>query len=103
MNRCRGFTVASISFACGLCWTSLASAQEISPTQNAERHFDARLDLNRSFTASRSAAAIQPEAIQGLTADVEELTVEPNETTGAVSALSSQRGYLTGPKRASMM
>jgi len=94
MNRCRGFAVASISFACGLSW--LASAQEIAPTQDAERHFDARQDLNRGFTASRSAAAVQPESIQGLTANVEELTVESNDATGAVSTLSSQRGYLTG-------
>src|SRR5690606_32435753 len=40
--------------------------------------------------------AVQPEALQGLTANVEELTVESNETTGVVSTLSSQRGYLTG-------
>jgi extracellular elastinolytic metalloproteinase len=96
MNRCRGFTVASISLACGLSWLSLASAQEISPTQDAERHFDARQDLNRGFTASRSAAAIQPESIQGLIANVEELTLESNDVTGAVTSLSSQRGYLTG-------
>ena len=96
MNRCRGFTVASISLACGLGLSALAGAQEIAPTQDAERHFDARLDLNREFTAARSAAALQPRAIQGLVANVEELTVESNETTGAVSSLSSQRGYLTG-------
>jgi extracellular elastinolytic metalloproteinase len=80
----------------GLCCSSLAGAQEISPTQDAERHFDARLDLNRAFTAARSEAAVQPQAIQGLVANVEELTVESNQTTGAVSTLSSQRGYLTG-------
>ncbi|HEY5761003.1 MAG TPA: hypothetical protein VIU34_34505, partial [Steroidobacter sp.] len=74
----------------------MAGAQETFPTQDAERHFDARLDLNRGFTASRSTAAIQPRAIQGLVADVEELTLESNDTTGAVSSLSSQRGYLTG-------
>lgn len=99
MNRCRGFAVASLSIACGLCWTALAGAQEISPTQDAERHFDARLDLNRAFTAARSAATLQPRAIQGLVANVEELNVESNETTGAVSSLSSQRGYLTGVSR----
>lgn len=96
MNRCRGFTVASFSLACGLSWLSLANAQEISPTQDAERHFDARQDLNRGFTASRSAAAVQPESILGLAANIEELTVESNDATGAVSSLSSQRGYLTG-------
>lgn len=96
MNRSRGFAVASLSVACGLFWTSLANTQEISPTQDAERHFDARHDLNRSFIASRSATAVQPQAIQGLTANVEELTVEANDVTGAVSTLSSQRGYLTG-------
>lgn len=96
MNRCRGFTVALFSLACSLSWLSLASAQEISPTQDAERHFDARQDLNRGFTASRSAAAVQPESIQGLAANIEELTVESNDATGAVSSLSSQRGYLTG-------
>jgi len=101
MNRCRGFAVASITFACALSW--LASAQEISPTQDAERHFDARRDLNRGFSASRSAAAVQPESIQGLTADVEELTVESNDATGAVSSLSSQRGYLTGAARGQPM
>jgi extracellular elastinolytic metalloproteinase len=94
MNRSRGVAVASM--ACGLFWTSLTTAQEIAPTQDAERHFDARLDLNRGFVASRSAVAIQPQAIQGLTANVEELTVESNDATGAVSTLSSQRGYLTG-------
>ena len=96
MNRFRGFAVTSLSMTCGLFLASPANTQEISPTQDAERHFDARVDLNRSFSAARSAAAVQPEAIQGLTADIEELTVEANETTGAVSTLSSQRGYLTG-------
>lgn len=96
MNRCRGFTVASLSLVCSLCPVSPAGAQEISPTQDAERHFDARLDLNRGFTASRSTDAVQPESIQGLIANVEELTVESNDVTGAVSSLSSQRGYLTG-------
>lgn len=96
MNRFRGFAVASLSMTCGLFLTSPAQTQEIAPTQDAERHFDARQDLNRSFTAARSAAAIQPQSIQGLTANIEELTVESNDTTGAVSALSSQRGYLTG-------
>ncbi len=95
MDRCRGFAVASLSFACAVGCSSPANAQEISPTQDAERHFDARLDLNRGFTASRSAATVHPESIQGLVANVEELTVESNETTGTVSSLSSQRGYLT--------
>lgn len=99
MNRCRGFAIASISFACGLCWNSLAGAQQIAPTQDAERHFDARAALNSAFIAARSGAAVQPQAIQGLVANVEELTVESNETTGAVSSLSSQRGYLTGAAR----
>lgn len=99
MNRFRGFAVASLSMTCGLFWTSLANAQEISPTQDAERHFDARLDLHRAFSAERSAAAVQPPAIQGLIANIEELTVESNEITGAVSTLSSQRGYLTGTAR----
>src|SRR5687768_18406909 len=96
MNRFRGFAAASLTMTCGLFLTSPATTQEISPTQDAERHFDARFDLNRSFTAGRSAAAVQPQAIQGLTANVEELTVESNDVTGAVSTLSSQRGYLTG-------
>ena len=95
MNRLRGFAAASLTITCGLLLTSPASTQEISPTQDAERHFDARRDLNRSFTAARSAAAVQPQAIRGLTANVEELTVESNDVTGAVSTLSSQRGYLT--------
>ncbi|MFC4314048.1 M36 family metallopeptidase [Steroidobacter flavus] len=103
MNRCRGFAVVSISFACGVCWSTLTGAQEISPTQDAERHFDARLDLNRGFSAARSAAAVQPQSIQGLVANVEELTVESNETTGAVSSLSSQRGYLTGTSKSRPM
>ena len=96
MNRFRGFAVASLTMTCGLFLTSPANTQEIAPTQDAERHFDARQDLNRSFTAARSAAAVQPQSIQGLTANIEEITVESNDTTGAVSALSSQRGYLTG-------
>ena len=103
MNRSRGFAAASLSLTCSLFWTSLTDAQEISPTQDAERHFDARLDLNSAFTAAPSTAAVQPQAIQGLTADVEELTVESNEATGAVSTLSSQRGYLTGAARGEPM
>ena len=99
MDRSRGIAAASLSLACGLFCTSLAISQEISPTQDAERHFDARLDLNRAFTAARSAAAVQPQAIQGLTANVEELTVESNDATGAVSTLASQRGYLTDAAR----
>jgi hypothetical protein len=71
MNRFRGFAVASLSMTCGLFLTSPAHTQEIAPTQDAERHFDARQDLNRSFSAARSAAAVQPQAIQGLTANVE--------------------------------
>ncbi|MGH8189330.1 MAG: hypothetical protein ACREUC_22425, partial [Steroidobacteraceae bacterium] len=90
-----------ISFAFALLWSAASAAQGVPATQEAERHYDARLDYNSSFTALRSSAIQAPVQIQGLVADIQDLTVESNETTGAVATLANQGGYLTTAARGS--
>jgi extracellular elastinolytic metalloproteinase len=101
MSRSLALT-RSITTAFALIWSAASAAQVVLPTQE-ERHYDARLDYNSSFTALRSSALQAPAAIQGqsLVANIEELTVESNEITGAVASLTSQSGYLTNAARGS--
>lgn len=102
MSRSLGFArKASFSLAFALLWSGVAQAQGIAATQEGERHYDARIEHNSAFTASRR--AMQPQTVQGLTANVEELSLESNETTGAVSTLASQKGYLTEAARGEPM
>ena len=88
----------SLSLGLVLLWSVGAQAQ-LAPQQ--ERHFDARIEHNRAFAAVRP--ALRAEAIQGLVANVQELTVESNDVTGVVSSLASQRGYLTEAARGEPM
>lgn len=100
MKRHTGLGRRSLALAFALLGGAAASAQ--APLAEGERHYDARLELNRTFTALRSAArpAVTAETVQGLVANVQELTVESNDVTGAVATLSSQRGYLTNASSA---
>jgi extracellular elastinolytic metalloproteinase len=89
MHRSLGFA-ASVSLAFALLWSSAAAAQGAADT---ERHYDARVDYNAAFVASQR---VLPAATsKGFVANLEEASVEADALTGAVSALTSQRGYLT--------
>ena len=89
MSRSFGF-VASLSFAFALLWSSAAAAQGAA---DAERHYDARIDYNAAFIASQRVLPSQPN--KAFVANLEEASVEADAASGAVSALTSQRGYLT--------
>ena len=89
MSRSLGFA-ASVSIAFALLWSSAAAAQGAADT---ERHYDARVDYNAAFVASQR--ALPAPTSKGFVANLEEASVEADALTGAVSALTSQRGYLT--------
>jgi extracellular elastinolytic metalloproteinase len=89
MSRSLGLP-ASLSCAVALLWSSAAAPQG---TTDAERHYDARTDYNAAFIASqRSLPAVTNQAFA---ANLEEASVETDAVTGAVSALTSQSGYLS--------
>jgi extracellular elastinolytic metalloproteinase len=97
MNRYIGSSrPGSLSLGLILLWSAAAQAQ-LAPQQEGERHFDARIEHNRAFAAVRP--QLRAESVQGLVANVEELTLESNDYTGAVSSLASQSGYLTQATR----
>jgi extracellular elastinolytic metalloproteinase len=79
-----------LSFAIGLLWSAAAASQGVT---GAERHYDARIDYNAAFVASQRALPAQTN--KAFAANLEEASVETDATTGAVTALTSQRGYLT--------
>jgi extracellular elastinolytic metalloproteinase len=81
---------ASLSFALALLWSSAAASQG---TAESERHYDARIDYNAAFISSQRALPAQ--ANKQFAANLEEASVEADAATGAVSALTSQSGYLT--------
>jgi extracellular elastinolytic metalloproteinase len=89
MSRSVAFTAAS-SFALALLWSSAAASQGLA---DAERHYDARIDYNAAFIASQRALPAQTN--NAFAANLEEASIEADAVTGAVSALPSQRGYLT--------
>src|SRR6187402_2585218 len=89
MSRSVAFT-ASLSCALALLWSSAAASQGVT---DAERHYDARIDYNAAFIASQRALPAQTN--KAFAANLEEASVETDTATGAVTALTSQRGYLT--------
>ncbi len=89
MSRSLGFP-ASLSFAVALLWSSAAASQGAA---DAERHYDARTDYNAAFIASQRVLPAQTD--RAFAANLEEASVETDATTGAVTALTSQRGYLS--------
>jgi len=89
MSRSLAFT-ASLSFALALLWSSAAASQG---TADAERHYDARIDYNAAFIASQR--VLPGQTNKAFAANLEEASVEADAATGAVSALTSQSGYLT--------
>jgi len=89
MSRSVAFT-ASLSCALALLWSSAAASQGAA---DSERHYDARIDYNAAFIASQRALPAQTN--NAFAANLEEASVEADAATGAVSALTSQSGYLT--------
>src|SRR5262249_26517940 len=89
MSRPPGLA-ASLSIALALLWSSAAAAQGVA---DAERHYDARIDYNAAFISSQR--ALPAPANKAFAANLEEASVEADAATGAVTALTSQRGYLT--------
>ena len=89
MSRSLGFP-ASLSFVIALVWSSAAASQGVT---DAERHYDARIDYNAAFIASQRTLPAQTN--RAFAANLEEASVETDVATGAVTALTSQRGYLT--------
>jgi extracellular elastinolytic metalloproteinase len=89
MSRSVAFT-ASLSCALALLWSSAAASQGVA---DSERHYDARIDYNAAFIASQRALPAQTN--NAFAANLEEASVEADAATGAVSALTSQSGYLT--------
>ena len=89
MSRSLGFA-ASVSCAFALFWSSAAASQGIA---DAERHYDARIDYNSAFIASQRVLPAQSD--KPFAANLEEALVEADAVTGTVSALTSQRSYLT--------
>jgi extracellular elastinolytic metalloproteinase len=83
----------SLVFPIILLCSGLATAQGTSATDESERHYDARIEYNRGFNLSQS--RVQAPVLPGIAATVQELAVELDDVTGAVSALASHRGYLT--------
>jgi len=89
MSRSVAFT-ASFSCALALLWSSAAASQGVT---DDERHYDARIDYNAAFIASQR--VLPAPASKAFAANLEEAQVEADAATGAVSALTSQSGYLT--------
>lgn len=87
--------------------SGLASAQSGSAREyDSERHFDARIEHNQSLrlqSQSLSKAVTQPPSIASLKANIQELTVEMDESTGAVRSLANQTGFLTDTARGEPM
>ena len=74
-------------------WNGLAAAQVQPGTDEGNRHFDARIEYNKTLTLAPSVA--RAAAFAGITAGARELAVERNEFTGAVSSVANHVGYLT--------
>jgi extracellular elastinolytic metalloproteinase len=77
----------------GLATVSPASARVDSKKPDESRHYDARIEFNKGFSARRSLPTLQ--AAQTLARNVPDLAVSYEETTGAVRSLSSNVGYLS--------
>jgi len=96
----------SVSLAIAFILSSnLASAQG-SPGEDGERHFDARIEHNQALRLqqqSQRQAATQPAAIASLKANIQDLTVEMDDATGAVRSLANQAGFLTDATRGEPM
>lgn len=89
-QRSDSLLIASIAFTLAL---SQASAQTIDGEAN--RHYDARLDL--APAAQQRFIRPQLQTSQVLNADIEELSIEPDTVAGGVRSLSNQGGFLSGP------
>src|SRR6185503_21108735 len=77
----------------GLATVSPASARLDSKKPAEARHYDARIEFNKGFSARRSLPMLQ--AAQTLARNVPDLAVSYEETTGAVRSLARNVGYLS--------
>ena len=95
-------SVRSVPFALGFIAALVAlllsgAAWAVAP-ELEQRNFDARVDYNKGYVAQKSAG--QTPALDALRAEVSDLAVTFDETTGVTRTLSSHTGYLTGPQKA---
>jgi extracellular elastinolytic metalloproteinase len=79
--------------------TAAGSAWAVGPESGLGegRNHDARVQHNKSFAVQQSAAQLQ--AIDALRAEVPDLDVTFDETTGVTRTIYNQVGYLTGERR----
>jgi extracellular elastinolytic metalloproteinase len=84
---------AAFAVAAAFVLSGPAEAQNAPVTDEGNRHYDARIEHNRSFKALRPLARAQ--SLDSLAATVGELSLESDETTGAVRTLASHNGYLS--------
>jgi len=69
------------------------AVQDEASLRSEGRHYDARIGLNQSLNLQSRAPA--PAMLGRVIANVQELSVEADAMTGAVSSMSSQTGFLT--------
>ena len=82
----------ALSIGVALFLSALAAGQS-APAGDGDRHYDARIEHNRSFKAQARAARAQ--SLGSLAARVSDLSIESEDATGALRSLSSHTGYLT--------
>ncbi len=90
-TRLRRDLVSALIFA--LAALLMVSAAWAVAPEGEQRNYDARADHNKGFVAHKS--AIQSQALDALHAEVSDLAVTFDDTTGATRTLSSHTGYLT--------
>jgi extracellular elastinolytic metalloproteinase len=84
--------------------SGLASAQS-RPGDDGERHYDARIEHNQAVRLQQALpkASFQSPSLASMKANIPELTVEMDDTTGAVRSLANQTGFLTDATRGEPM
>ena len=94
----------SLSLAIAFILSSGLAFAQGRPGDESERHFDARIERNQAQRLqSQSKAAVQPPSMASLKANIQELTVEMDDATGAVRSLANQTGFLTDATRGQPM
>ena len=83
------------ALACLLATLPAAAFQQGASESPAQRNFDARVELNRSFR--QPPAEAQLAAVARLREEIPELAATFDEGTGATRSLYNRVGYLTGP------
>lgn len=84
----------------------LSSATAFAQSRDdGERHFDARIEHNKvsGLQQSKARVAVQPPALASLKANIQDLTVEMDDTMGVVRTVANQTGFLTDAARGDAM